>query len=414
MATILRDAQSDQYHIRFRFAGRAFKRSLKTDQKSEAAASLARLTETISLVRRGVLDLPAEADPVTFLLTGGRKGSVPISTTSLTLGQLFTKYQAELPEQAKEANTLKTETTHIKIFRKKKKLPLSKTLDQLTTNDIQQFINSESRRKFGGNRLSPDTVKREVDTLKCILNWAENQQLVKNAPSLRGLIYGKRDEKPPFMTRTEIERIVARGGLDETEIAELWEALYLTVTEVHEVLEHVRERAKYPFIYPMFAFVAFTGARRSEMTRVLIDDLDLESGTVLIRERKRSRVRSTTFRRVEIPTKLVEILKEWMGKHPGGQFAFGHNFEDFSRPLIQPLTVDQARVQFSKALRNSKWEVIRGFHVFRHSYASNLATKCVDQRIIDKHMGHQTEEMRRRYQHLAPQVCRSAVEALSG
>lgn len=125
MATILRDSQSDQYHIRFRFAGREFKRSLKTDQEKQAAASQARLTETISLVRRGVLDLPAEADPVTFLLSGGRKGSVPISIPSMTLGQLFAKYQAELPEQAKETTTLKTETTHIKIFRKKKKLPLS-------------------------------------------------------------------------------------------------------------------------------------------------------------------------------------------------------------------------------------------------------------------------------------------------
>jgi len=414
MATIVHDEQSDQYHIRFRFAGRAFRRSLKTDQKSEATASLARLTETISLVRRGVLDLPAEADPVSFLLSGGRMRSVALAVPSITLGQLFTKYQNELPEQAKEASTLKTETTHIKIFRKKNNLPLSKPLCAITTHDIQQFINSESRRKASGRRLSPDTVKREIDTLKCILNWAESQQLVSQAPSLHGLIYGKRDEKPPFMTRTEIERIIARGGLKELEVAELWECLYLTIPEVHEVLEFVRENARYPFLYPMFAFVAFTGARRSEMARVLVDDIDLAAGTVLIRERKRSRVRSTTFRRVEIPTKLVEILKGWLSQHPGGQFAFGHNFEKPFRPPTMPLTVDQARVQFSKALRDSKWDVIRGFHVFRHSYASNLASKGVDQRIIDKHMGHQTEEMRKRYQHLAPQVCQRAVEALSG
>lgn len=413
MATIVRDAHSKQYHIRFRFAGRSFKRSLKTDREAHAAASLARLKETISLVRRGVLELPPDADAVTFLLSGGRTKNVWASEPSITLGQLFTKYQDNLPEQAKEATTLKTEAIHIKIFQKRKKLPLTKTLDQLTTHDIQQFINRESRRKFGNRFLSPDTIKREVDTLKCILNWAQTQQLVKEAPSLRGLVYGKRDEKAPFMTRTEIERILARGGLDETEIARLWEALYLTIPEVLEVLEVVRKGAKYPFIYPMFAFVAFTGARRSEMTRVMIDDIDLDAGTVLIRERKRSRVRSTTFRRVEMPTKLVEILKEWMGKHPGGQFTFSHNFENPSQPPLRPLTVDQARVQFFKTLRDSKWDVIRGFHVFRHSYASNLATKCVDQRIIDKHMGHQTEEMRKRYQHLAPEVCKRAVEALS-
>ena len=116
---------------------------------------------------------------------------------------------------------------------------------------------------------------------------------------------------------SEIERIIARGGLDQAEVDELWEALYLTIPEVHEVLEFARTHARYPFIYPMFAFVAFTGARRSEMTRVLIDDIDLAASTVLIRERKRSRVRSTTFRRVEIPTKLVEILKNWLSSHPG-------------------------------------------------------------------------------------------------
>ena len=62
MATIVRDTHSDQYHIRFRFAGRSFKRSLKTDREAHAAASLARLTETISLVRRGVLELPPDVE----------------------------------------------------------------------------------------------------------------------------------------------------------------------------------------------------------------------------------------------------------------------------------------------------------------------------------------------------------------
>jgi integrase len=46
--------------------------------------------------------------------------------------------------------------------------------------------------------------------------------------------------------------------------------------------------------------------------------------------------------------------------------------------------------------------VVRGFHVFRHSFASNLATEGVDQRFIDEWMGHQTEDMRKRYRHLFP------------
>jgi site-specific recombinase XerD len=38
-----------------------------------------------------------------------------------------------------------------------------------------------------------------------------------------------------------------------------------------------------------------------------------------------------------------------------------------------------------------------GFHLPRHPFSSNLARAGVDDRVIDHFMGHQTEEMRRRY-----------------
>ncbi len=410
MATLEQHPTSKHFLIRFRFAGRSFKRSLKTENKKDAQSALSRLHETISMVQRGFLIMPSDADPATYFLSGGKATKSSKNEKGITLGELFTKYQSALPVQAKEKTTLKTEATHLKHFRRK--LPLSKALNQVTTHDIQQFINSESKRKFGKRSIGPDTIIREIVTLKCIFNWAQKQELVDIAPQLRGLVYGKRDEKPPFMTRTEIERIINRGGLSEIEIDQLWDAMYLTIPEVHEVLELVKERARYPFIYPMLAFVAYTGARRSEMIRVMIDDFDLEIGTVLIRERKRSRLRSTTFRRVELPSKLVGIIKDWLSQHPGGQSAFVQNFDPNSTEIPKALTADQARSQFNKALHGTKWSVVRGYHVFRHSYASNLATKGVDQRIIDKHMGHQTEEMRKRYQHLMPEVCRRAVESL--
>ena len=411
MASVSVDPVSNQFHIRFRFAGQAFKRSLKTESPREATAALARVEETLSLLQRGVLELPADADPATFLLSAGKTKQRPQKAEkALTLGQLIDSYLKSLPEQAKEKTTLKTEATHIKHFRAR--LPMSKPVDLLTTNDVQQFINSESRRKVRAKFISPDTIKRHMDTLKCILNWAVKQELVKQVPTLSNLVFGKRDEKLPFMTRAEIEAIISRGGTTPEKIKQLWDSLYLNINEVHEVLELVKKRARYPFLYPMFVFVAYTGARRSEMMRTTIDDFDLENGTVLIRERKRSRSRSTTYRRVELPSRCISVMKEWFKTHPGGQFAFCQNFSDLEIPPEKALTADQARIQFRKTLRATKWSVIRGFHVFRHSYASNLATKQVDQRIIDKHMGHQTEEMRHRYQHLSPDSCRRAVETL--
>lgn len=247
MATLEHHPTSNSYLIRFRFAGRSFKRSLKTTNKQIAEAALSRLHETISMVTRGFLAMPPEADPVEFLLSGGKVQQKAKLTRTITLGDLLTKYQSALPVQAKEKITLKTEETHIKRFRKK--LPLSKPLDQITTHDVQIFINNESKRKFGEGTISPDTVKRYIDTLKCIFNWALKQELVNKAPLLRGLVYGERDEKPPFMTRTEIERIIKRGGLSKAEIAELWDAMYLTIPEVHEVLELVKTQVRYAFPY---------------------------------------------------------------------------------------------------------------------------------------------------------------------
>lgn len=72
MATICTDRQSPNFYIRFRFAGRAFRRSLKCRNRKEAIAALGRVEETLRLIERGSILMPPEADPATFILSGGR------------------------------------------------------------------------------------------------------------------------------------------------------------------------------------------------------------------------------------------------------------------------------------------------------------------------------------------------------
>jgi integrase len=52
--------------------------------------------------------------------------------------------------------------------------------------------------------------------------------------------------------------------------------------------------------------------------------------------------------------------------------------------------------------------------MFRHSFISALASKGVDQRMIDELVGHSTEEQRRRYRHLYPDVKLEAMRAVFG
>src|SRR4029077_11366716 len=131
-------------------------------------------------------------------------------------------------------------------------------------------------------------------------------------------VYPKADEKPPFMTWQEIERRIT-PALNDAQVAELWDCLYLGKQEIDNLLAFVQEHAAHGWIYPVFCFAAYTGARRSELLRVLVTDVDLEDGTVVLREKKRSRKQRTT-RRVPLAPFLAGVLRDWLKTHPGGPF----------------------------------------------------------------------------------------------
>ena len=153
------------------------------------------------------------------------------------------------------------------------------------------------------------------------------------------------------------------------------------------------------------------------MLRARINDVDLEAASVSIHERKRAKDKRTS-RRVALTPFLATVLKEWLDHHPGGQSLFCHELQVFrskkKRVEFGPLTRDEAGDHFKRTVAGSKWEKLRGWHVFRHSFISNCAAKNIDQRIIDEWTGHKTEEMRRRYRHLFPHQQQTAIRMVFG
>jgi integrase len=79
-----------------------------------------------------------------------------------------------------------------------------------------------------------------------------------------------------------------------------------------------------------------------------------------------------------------------------------------------PLTQDEAHGHFKRSLAGSKWEVLKGWHVLRHSFISACAGKGTDQRLIDEWTGHSTEEQRKRYRHLWPSTQQRAILKVFG
>lgn len=410
MAHLQRHESSGRYRIRFRYAGVEYKRSLKTQNEKAAEGVRARVEETLRLLDLGRLDIPEGTDPGLFILSDGKRTSKPEVRKVYSVRSLFEFYQDSLPPGAKEATTLLSEGIHVRHLLKH--LPASRPAQSLTVADLQRYADLRSRDKWRGKTIGPDTIRKELATFRLIWNWAVERGHLSGAAPIKGVRLAKPNEKPPFMTWEDIEAIVRRGGLTDDEIKSLWASLFLSVTEVNELLDHVERSARLPFIYPMFVFTAHTGARRSEVLRSRIDDFDFRNGVVHIREKKKSRTKSITYRHVDLTPRLEMAMQRWFAEHPGGSLAISRREVKEGTPRGVPLTTNEAVHYFRDALDGSKWEKVRGFHVFRHSFASNFAAAGVDQRVVDAFLGHQTEEMRRRYRHLFPEHRRKAIASV--
>jgi integrase len=401
------EQRSGLYRVAFRHGGHKLHYSVGSDNQKEAKACMARLEENLRLVERGRLEVPAGADLAVFLVTDGKLNAKPVIDQPLTLEEVFERYEVQLPEGAKEASTRYTERIHLEHL--KRLIGARIPFKGITTDALQRYVEERSQETGQkGKPVSHTTIQKEIGTLASLWNkWALPQRLVAGPAPTRGLIYSKGKGKPPFATWKQIARQIARGGLTEAQQEQLWDCLFLTLPEIDQLLAHVRDACRHRFVYAMFAFAAHTGARRSEMLRSQVDDFDLTGDMVTIREKKKDRSKELTFRCVPMSPFLRDVMHDWLKRHPGGQLTI------CSQPNL-PLTAQLAAHHFRWTVDGSKWEVLKGWHVLRHSFASNCAAKCVDQRLIDEWMGHQTEEMRRRYRHLIPNQQQAAIRTVFG
>jgi len=403
------------YRVVFRHAGRKYSRSLITSQLTAARASVARLEDNLRRVELGLLAPPPEADICEFLLSDGRSTARETVSPIETLKDLCEGYFAGLPTGSLEESTLYGMHIHVKHLNRI--LGRSLVIDAVKAAHLQRYIEKRSRQKTRAKRpISPATIKKEIVTLRTMWNWTKNMGHLERPFPGRGLKYPKLEAKLPFRTLSDVEERLARGGLPPGYEAKLLESVFLSLEELQELLEHVKNAASRPFLYPMFVFAAHTGARRSEMLRSEIDDIDLRSGTVIIRERKRIHGTKST-RLAPLSPLLDAVLRDWLKQHPGGIHTFCH--DDLARGGKRsvgpsPLTPDEAHDHFKRALRGSRFEKLRGWHVFRHSFCSNCAARGIDQRVINAWVGHQSEEMVQRYRHLLPRQSKDAIELVFG
>lgn len=382
------------WYCQFKYQQQRHTLTLGKVDESEAKATAARIDYILMRIRQRLLAVPTGMNIITFIEHDGKPPAPSQSAlVSTPFSELREAYLKTFGNGALEKNTLYTAKIHFQHLGET--LGAQFTMDTLALSHLQRHVDRRQKKVAGV------TIKKEIDTLRAAWNWAYRMGLTQGVFPKAGLVYPKGDEKLPFMTWTEIDRRIKAGG----NAGELWECLYLTHTEIAELLDHVQGCKISPWIYPAFVLAAHTGARRSEMMRARPEDVDLAGGAITIREKKRVKGRRTS-RRVPLTARLAEALAEWFGQRKEGPFLFSAGTK-----MLTPQTAHKA---YERAVNNSKWKVLRGWHVLRHSFISALASRGVDQRIIDDFVGHQTEEQRRRYRHLYPSTQQEAIRAVFG
>ena len=228
------------------------------------------------MVEQGDLTIPESADPVAFLMGDAEKS--PLKLRELpTLKTVCEAYLGGLPPGVIEENTRRTIRIHLNHLQAV--LGESRLVSQITQAVLQEYVTVRaSQLTATGTPISPETIKKEIGTTSGLWKFAAGKNWVKGASPTKGLKYPKGREKPPFQTFSEIETHIARGGLTERDVAELWESLILTREDVEAFLDHVQEQGRHAFLYPMIVAAAHSGARRSELIRSQVSDIDLESG----------------------------------------------------------------------------------------------------------------------------------------
>lgn len=387
--------KGDSWYCQFMYQRQRHTYTIGKVDETEAQATSARIGYLLMRVRQQLMTVPVGIDILTFLKHDGNPLAVHTpasSNASCTIAQVCEAYLRTMGNGALESNTLYT--IKIQLAHMEKTLGKQCSLQSLELSQLQEHV---ERRKKDVCSL---TIKKEINALRAAWNWACRMKMTQGTYPSAGIVYPKSEDKLPFMTFEEIQRRMDAGSKRKR-----WECLYLTHQEVEQLLDHVQQQSTRDWVYPAFVFAAHTGARRSELMRANFEDIDFTNKVITIQERKRQKGRRTS-RRVPMSSRLETVLTAWAMLHGRRGLVF--------RNESSTLTPKEVEGGFASGVRNSKWNVMKGWHTLRHSFISALASNGVDQRLIDDFVGHQTEEQRRRYRHLYPSIQQEALRSVFG
>lgn len=302
-----------------------------------------------------------------------------------TLSDVIRKYREDvLPHKAMTSQ--RVESTYLNHWeRELGNYALSFLTHEIISKKIAQLTHAGDQRAQPEDGAKPaksksrKTVKLYRDNLEVLLKHAQKWGWIGATSPMDGV---------SRITKANKERV---RFLDEDERIALLEAC---------------KASPNPQLYPIVIFALSTGARKNEILKLTLRDLDLKRQVAILRETKNKETR-------KVP--IVHYLKVILEEHLKWREALVEEMPGGSAYLF-PRSDGKEPIDIRKAWENARDAagiIDFRFHDLRHSAASYLAMNGASQLEIAEVLGHKTLQMVKRYSHLSEDHTRSVVEKMN-
>jgi integrase len=155
--------------------------------------------------------------------------------------------------------------------------------------------------------------------------------------------------------------------------------------ECARILDECRN-SRNEHLLPIFLIAITTGMRKSEITKLTWDCVDLEKGLISLKETKNGKPRTTSL--VGEPLQVLRERYRTRSQHSPYLFPAKKRFGHIS-----------IRKAWDEAVKRAHIEELR-FHDLRHTFATYAAEAGASNLELATAMGHQTLQMLQRYTHM--------------
>ena len=314
----------------------------------------------------------------------------------MTVGELAEKYLAAKYTEVRRSTAEKTERMLNRYV-----LPTmqKERIDRLNAQKLQEW--KQSITTLG---LAPKTQKNIYSEFRAMLNFAVKMEYLPRNPLLAVGNFKDNDFTPPkdklrYYTADEFLRYKAAALADA------------------EAKGTISEYAFYVF----FCVAYYMGMRKGEINALRWSDIN--GGLLTVRRSVSQKVKGesavetlpknkTSYRTIEIPEPLMEILAEWK-KRLAERVAYRDNYRvcgGGETGVLSDTNIDLHNRRYAAAADLPHIRI----HDFRHSHASLLANEGINIQEIARRLGHAKIEMTwNTYAHLYPRESERSLSVLN-